>query len=161
MSRVFRRNGNFWIDFNDAGGVRHRRQIGPNKRVAEEALNAVLTKVAREEWIGVVEDTKISFADFTKLWSERIFPTLRPKTATRWSGIVRNHLRPPFKGSLRSVELGAVEKYVADRLAIGATSGTVNRELGVLRHILKRACAWKDKNGARLVFPHAGIPRIG
>jgi integrase len=148
MSRVFERDGSYWIDFDDARGVRHRKKVAPSKRVATEALNAILNKVAREEWAGIVEDPKISFADFTKIWSDRIMPTLRPKTTVRWLGIVKNHLKPGFKGALRSIEFGAVEKYIAERLEAGATPASVNREVGVLRHILKRAQAWKDSSGS-------------
>jgi hypothetical protein len=148
MARVFKRAGFYWIDFNDGQGRRHRRRVSPSNRVAEEALNAVLNKVAREEWVGVIESPKISFADFSKLWSTRVLPTLRPRTAQRWSGIVRNHLKPTFTGALRSVELGRVEKYVAARLEADANPASVNREVSVLRHILKRACAWRDDTGA-------------
>ena len=97
---------------------------------------------------GAVEESKVSFSDFVKVWSARIMPTLRPKTVTRWTGIANGHLKPFFTGRLRSIELGAVEKYIAERLEAGATPSTVNRELGVLRHILKRACAWKDDSGS-------------
>jgi hypothetical protein len=99
MARIFQRkhDKHFWIDFSDSQGRRHRRRIAPSKRIAEEALNAVLNKVAREEWVGVTENPKTSFADFAKLWAARVLPTVRPRTAKRWSGIVRNHLRPAFK----------------------------------------------------------------
>lgn len=151
MARIFQRKHDkfFWIDFNDAQGRRHRRRVAPSKRVAEESLNAALNAVARQEWVGVVENPKISFADFAKLWAARVLPTVRPRTAKRWSGIVENHLRPAFKGALRAVELGAVEKYIAARLEAGANPASVNREVGVLRHLLKRAMAWTDDAGAR------------
>jgi integrase len=158
MARIFKRKQNYWIDFNDAQGKRHRHAIGPVKRVAQEALHAVLTKVAREEWIGVVESSTISFADFSKRWAARIVPTLRPKTAKRWDGVLENHLRPAFRCALRAIELGAVESYVARRLEAGATPATVNRELGVLRHMLKRACAWTDDAGTRYLTRY---PLIG
>jgi len=158
MSRVFQRQNSWWIDFTDQQGRRRRRKIGPNRRVAQEALNATLAKIARREWVGVIEDAKISFADFTKIWESRVLPTLRPTTAVRWRGIVNNYLLPEFNGSLRLIELGAVEKYVAARLEAGATPATVNREVGVLRHILKRACIWKDADGAPYLrhYPLAG-----
>jgi integrase len=152
VSKVFERKdrkGSYWIDFKDANGKRHRRKVCPDKRVTQEALNATLTKVARREWVGVVEDSKISFGAFAKLWEGRVLPTLRPGTATRWSGILKNHLLPTFKGSLRAIELGAVEKYIAARLEDGASPASANREIAVLKHILRRARAWKDDNGDR------------
>jgi DNA modification methylase len=46
VSRVFRRGENWWIDFNDAQGIRHRKKIGSNRRVAQKVLNDALGKVA-------------------------------------------------------------------------------------------------------------------
>jgi hypothetical protein len=109
MSRVFKRGGKFWIDFNDAAGVRHRKKVAPSKRVANEVLNNILDKVARQEFLGVVEDSGLSFAAFAKIWSDRILSTIEPSTATRWRGIVEQHLKPHFKGSLRAITMASVE----------------------------------------------------
>jgi integrase len=149
MSRVFQRNGNWWVDYRDADGKRHRRQVGPDKRVAREALNATLTRIARKEWVGVTEDSAISFEAFARIWSDRVLPTLRPGTARRWRGILNNHLLPAFQGRLRAIELGKVEEFVAARLEAGATPGCINREVEVLKHILRRARVWKDGNSER------------
>ena len=175
MSRVFKgKDGIYCIDYLDANGVRHREKVCPNKRVAEEALNAVLTDVARQVFVGPT-DSKISFSDFAKVWSDRVSPTLSDRTAERWTGIVENHLKIAFKGNLRGITLEAIEGYIAHRLDTrrvcsrcnGAkvvkveteemecpkcegkgelpkvTPATVNREVGVLRHMLKRAVSWK------------------
>jgi integrase len=175
MSRVFKgKDGIYCIDYNDANGVRHREKVCPNKRVAEEALNARLTDVAREQFVGPT-DSKIGFAEYAKVWSDRVSPTLAERTAERWTGIVENHLKTAFKGNLRGITLEAIEGYIARRLETrrvcskcdGAkvitleseqiecpkcegkgelpkvTPATVNREISVLRHMLKRAVAWK------------------
>jgi integrase len=143
MSRVFRRDGNYWIDFKDASGTRHRRKIGPTKRVAREVLDGILGNVARRQYLGVIEDSQIGLADFAKIWRERVEPHLKPSTALRWFGIIENHLKPYFKGSLRSISGANVESYVAQRLKTGANPQTVNRELSVLRHMIKRAIRWE------------------
>ena len=145
MSRVFQRekNGPYWIDFKDASGVRHRRKIGRSKRVAREVLDGLLGNVARRQYLGVVEDSQICLADFAKTWRQRVEPHLKPRTALRWFGIIENHVKPYFKGSLRSITGASVESYVAKRLEAGANPQTVNRELSVLRHIIKRAVRWE------------------
>jgi hypothetical protein len=43
MARVFGREGQYWIDFKDARGVRHRKKIGPSRRIAQEVL--------KESWV--------------------------------------------------------------------------------------------------------------
>ncbi len=142
MSRVFQRNGLWWIDYKDANGVRHRKQIAPDKRVATEVLNDTLAKVAKREHLGVLEESKISIAEFSDVWAKRILPTLAPGTMTRWQGIVALHLKPTFRGALRSVSPDQVEAYRTKRLSAGATPATVNVELTVLKHLFGRAVAW-------------------
>src|SRR5712691_4126734 len=88
MSRVFQRDGTWWIDFQDAQGIRHRKKIGPNRRIAQEVLNDALGKVTRRQHLGVIDDSAISFAEFADLWWQRVASTLRPRTQERWRGIV-------------------------------------------------------------------------
>ena len=64
---------------------------------------------------------------------------------------MKNHLQPFFSGSLRGIELGQIEKYIAMRLESDPkpAPATVNREIFVLRHVVKRALAWTDDAGAK------------
>jgi hypothetical protein len=57
MSRVFERDDQWWIDFKDAQGVRHRKKIGPSKRVAKEILDDTLGRVARRQHLGIIEES--------------------------------------------------------------------------------------------------------
>jgi integrase len=148
MSRVYqRRDGQgrlwYWIDFNDASGRRRRQKVSPSKRIAQEALDAANNATAREEFLGVVEESQISFADFAKLWSDRVLPRVKATTAQRWSGIVRLHLVPTFRGSLRAITKAQVESYRSQRLEDGATPACVNREVSVIRHMMARAAEWE------------------
>jgi integrase len=163
MARVFERQGQsgWWIDFKDASGVRHRRKIGPSKRVAREVLDGILGNVARRQHLGVIDDSAISFADFAEEWKRRVTPTLKSRSRERWFGIVEKHLKPAFRGALRSITQSDAEAYITRRLETGAnpdapmrdTKGcmrpqrpanpaTVNREVTVLKHILCRAVEW-------------------
>jgi hypothetical protein len=81
MSRIFKKGKNFWIDFCDAEGRRHRQSIGTNPKVAEECLHSVLTKIIKREWLDLVDLPRISFANFAKTWSARVMPTLGARTA--------------------------------------------------------------------------------
>lgn len=142
MSRVFKRDGMYWIDWFDAKGKRRRKKVAPSKRVAGEALNAVLNSAAREEFLGIVDESKMSFADFAKLWRERVERRVRLTTAQRWLGILNLHLKPTFRCSLRAITKVEVEAYRSRRLEEGATAACVNREVGVLKHMLARAAEW-------------------
>jgi hypothetical protein len=48
--------------------------------MAEEVLADMLGSIARRQHLGVIEDSKISFADFTDMWWKRIAHTLKPRT---------------------------------------------------------------------------------
>ena len=143
MSRVFQRDKNWWIDFKDARGVRRRKKIGPSKRIAQEVLDGLLGNVARRQHLGIIDDSAISFADFARVWWERVCPTLRPRSQERWRGIVELHLKFAFLGSLRTITRADAESYVAKRMEAGAAPSTINREMTVLKHILSRAVLWE------------------
>src|SRR5277367_5594216 len=117
MSRVFQRekNGPYWIDFKDARGIRRRRKIGPSKRVAKEVLDGLLGNVARRVHLGVIEDSAVSFAEFAKIWRERVTPTLKPRSRERWFGILDKYLVPAFPGTLRAITTTDAEAYLRQR----------------------------------------------
>lgn len=169
MSRVFeRKKGEWWIDFKDAQGIRHRKKVAPNKRIAKEVLDGILGNVARRQYLGVIEESAISFSDYAEEWKRRVEPTLKPRTRERWFRIVDQHLKPAFPGALRSITQATIEGYIAKRLEAtravpkpvaarerkkGAAKAvielkrtnpaTVNREVGVLKHMLRRAVDWE------------------
>lgn len=144
MARVFKRDGKWWLDFNDATGRRRRINTKTtDKRVATEILNDKLAKVAKREHLGVIDDTGMSFADFAAEWWKRIAHTLKPRTQERWKGIVENHLKPAFTGTLRAINLAQVEAYRSRRAVAGAAPATINREVDVLRHMTARAALWE------------------
>jgi len=177
MSRVFQRENAWWIDFKDARGIRRRRKIGPSKRVAKEVLDGLLGNVARRVHLGVIEESAVSFADFAKIWRERVTPMLKPRSRERWFGILDKYLVPAFGGTLRAITAADAEAYLRQRrkpekcprcrgngtvstgrpcereqLAcprckgtkeIAPSPSTLNREVTVLKHMMRRAVVWE------------------
>lgn len=144
MSRVFQRNGSWWIDFKDGQGVRHRKRIGRSKRVAKEVLDGILGNVARRVYLGVIQDSPVSFGEFAlKIWWERVKHTLKQRTQERWKGILEQHLKPAFPAALRAITKAQAESYIGKRIESGAAASTINREMTVLKHILARAVLWE------------------
>jgi len=143
MSRVFSRDGSWWIDFNDAAGRRIRRKVGPNKRIAREVLDGYLGKIAQRVHLGIIEDSSISFAEFARAWWGRVSRGLTESTKDRWHRILDHNLNPAFAGPLRAITAAQVQAYITRRLEAGACSGTVNVELKILKHIVRRAVAWE------------------
>jgi integrase len=127
-------------------------------------LDGILGNVARRQHLGIIDESAISFEDFADEWKSRVTPTLRPRSRERWFGIVEKHLKPAFPGTLRAVTHSDIEAYIAHRLKAPADSeqaaqgeseskprkrrprpanpSTVNREVTVLKHMLRRAVEW-------------------
>ena len=143
MSRVFSRQGAWWIDFVDANGKRIRRKIGPNKRIAREVLDGYLGKVAHRQHLGIIEDSTTTFESFCQTWWQRCSVDFAETTRARWWAIVEVHLVPAFPGQLRGITPAQAQSYVNRRLDAGAGHGTVNVELRILKHIIRRAVAWE------------------
>ncbi len=140
MARVFKRGRDWWIDFLDEEGRRHRKKIGPNYRVAQDVLHDILAKVAKAEYLGVVEERKIGFTDFCREYLERYARTrLSPRSYEREEGIIRKHFIPFFKGYLKAITRSKIEAYMAQRLEGGASPTTVAHEFSRLRHMLNWA----------------------
>jgi integrase len=143
MARIYKRGKNYWVDFRDSNDIRRRKKVGPSKRVANEVLDGLLGNVARRQHLGVIEDSSISLARFAEECWKRIAHTLAPRTQERWHSIVDNHLVPAFRGSLRSITAADAEAYVAKRVEEGRAPGTVNSEIMVLKHMMRRAVEWE------------------
>lgn len=152
MSRVFKNKKSWWIDYENVQGVRRREKIGPDKRIAQECLDDILGKVARKVRLGISEESKISFADFANVWKKRVFHLLAKGTRKRWDGIVEDHLKKAFPGSLRSIAFDQVEEYQRERLETGASPYTVNKEITVLKHMISRAVTWKHDKPSKASY---------
>jgi integrase len=125
--------------------VRHRKRMGKDKQIASDILKSTEGNVARREHLGLIADSKTSFADFvSKLWQPRCEPTFTARTVERWRSILDKHLLPAFTGALRAINAGDVEAYIAKRLKAGAARQTVRQEFTVLAHIFRRAVSWEQ-----------------
>jgi integrase len=139
MARVFKHKGTWWLDFNDADGTRHRVNTKiTSKRVAHELLNDALTKVAKQEHLGIL-DVKVPFAQFADEWLATVKPAVRARTYESYERIVRKHLKPTFTGLLKAVTSASVDSYVADRRERGAAPATINVEVACLKAICSLA----------------------
>jgi integrase len=144
VSRVFeRKKGEWWIDFKDTQRVRHRKKIGPNKRIAQEVLNSYLGKIARREHLGVIEETNRTFADFAADWLAGLNVDIKPRSKEAF-GVRLKHLCEHFSARLlRSISAADYPVYVKARHEAGASNQTINGEGDVLKMILRSAVAKK------------------
>jgi len=138
---VFKKNGNWWIDFYHQG-KRIRRKVGPSKKVAEMALADVQVKKAKKEFLGVCEPKRILFKDFAaeyleyskankaKRSYERDVLTLEGHVLDLWGSQLLARLTPKM-----------IEDYKVQRLQ-HVVAATVNREIDTIKNMLRKAVEW-------------------
>lgn len=145
---IFRKRGRYYIDFY-ADGKRVRECVGPvSRRVAADALSVRKAEVAQGRYRLRARRRSPLFADFARDYLDFSRAHKAPRTAesdqTRLLHLV------PFFGRYRLDEITRflVDKYACERRRSPSRRGkpvspaTVNRELGVLKHMFNKAIEW-------------------
>lgn len=138
---VIKRNGQYWIDYYDGDGRRHRKKVGPQKKVAQNALKDVQVKIAKGEYLGIFEERKTPFKVFAEKYLKMIQPNVSPSSFERFEGIVNNHLNPAFPVYLYKVSKKQIQEYIQKRTE-EVEPATVNHEMKRLRHMMNKAVEW-------------------
>src|SRR5512137_799797 len=139
---VFKKQGNWWIDFYHQG-KRIRRKVGPSKKVAEMALADVQVKRAKNDFLGVCDPKKILFKDFANEYLEYSKTNKAKSSYERDVTTVEKHLVPMWDGLfLAHITTKMIEEYKMQRLE-SVTPATVNRELNTLKNMFHKAIEWR------------------
>ena len=138
---VFKKQGNWWIDFYHQG-KRIRRKVGPSKKVAEMALADVQVKKAKKEFLGVCEPKKILFKDFAEQYLEYSKANKAVSSYQRDRTIVNTHLVQAW-GEIDLVRITPrlIEDYKVQRLG-KVTPATFNREFNTIKNLFRKAVEW-------------------
>lgn len=156
MGKIWKR-GKIWYVSIMADGRRIKKSIGPNKAVAELALNDLEVKKAKNELGFLPKDS-----DLQKLFSEYLERTKTnnsPATLKRYTGIVENFkkflAKTPLITKLSQLNAKIFEDYKTHRKGEGAKPKTINNELQTLKSIMILAVKWgyAKENPARNVDP--------
>ncbi|MBI3245885.1 MAG: tyrosine-type recombinase/integrase [Deltaproteobacteria bacterium] len=139
---VFQKNGKWWIDYYDHQGKRRRKRVGPDKRTATAVLRDIQARIAKGEFLGLVEE-RITFKELAERYlTTHVASSLSPTTRTRHEGIIHTHLIPRFGDKrLAAIMPRDIEEYRAERAARVAPA-TVNNEFNRLRHMFGMAVRW-------------------
>lgn len=138
---VYQKGKNWYIDYY-VKGQRKRKKIGPSKKLAIQVLKDVHVKIAKREYLGVHEEKKVLFEDFSNEYLEYSKANKSPSSHRRDEVALNPNLIPAFKGFyLFEITSPMIEKYKAERLK-DVEPATVNREIACLRHMFNKAIAW-------------------
>ena len=138
---VFKKQGNWWIDFYHQG-KRIRRKVGPSKKVAEMALADVQVKKAKNDFLGVCDPKKILFKDFAKEYLEYSKANKAKSSYERDVTAVDKHLVTMWGDILlQRITAKDIENYKLNRIE-KVTASTVNRELALISNMFRKATEW-------------------
>jgi len=131
--RIFKRGKTYYLDVTYKG-KRTRKAVGRNKKVAELALKDIEVKIAKEEFLGIFEDKRISFLDFGRDYLNYSRSNKAKSSFERDKSSVK-HLTDFFGDVfLPDIKPEQIEHYKSFRREI-VKPATVNRELACLSHM--------------------------
>ena len=147
---IYRRGkkGTLWFRFRFAGRYIHESARTVSKTIARQAERQRRRELELS-WNRIERRTlPPPFEKAATLWLSAARPHLACRTYEIYDVAIRCHLSPAL-GSLLLCDIGAREvgNYQARRKAQGASPRTVNKELQVLRQVLKRHKLWSAIQG--------------
>lgn len=145
---VYRRGDVWWYKFRFAGRVIRESSKSESKTVAKDA-ERIRRRQLEESWNQVKRRTMPPRFDFAAdAWLQSAKPHLSDRTKDIYEVALRCHLKPALGAVLLcDIDASRVASYQARRKAEDASSRTLNKELQVLRQVLKRYKMWANLQG--------------
>ena len=144
---IFKMGSNWYVYITFPDGTRYRKKAG-TKRQAQQREHQIKAQALQGKWdIFLMEDVRFNILVEKYLRDAEVSKSRSTFVADR--SRIDKHLIPVFgKMMVRRITTQKVDEYKAKRVHEGAAPKTVNNELGVLSHMLKKAQDWNlvDKN---------------
>jgi integrase len=161
MDGVFQRKDRkgYFISWVDARGRRRKRKAkGLTLGEARAERSAKITRLAQAQILGFAPPADDTFQDVAERFLSYQHARLTARGYDRERWIVRRRLLPAFQGRLAAIRRADVQRYVTERSA-QVSAATVQKELNVLKHLLRLAVDWEiiPVNPAQ----GAKAPRVG
>jgi integrase len=138
----------WWYRFRFAGRIIHESARTTSKTLAREAERNRRREL--EERINGIRKRGLppTFSRAADDWLEAVKPHLAERTPEIYEVALRCHLKPALGALLLcDIDAGRIATYQARRKAEKASARTLNKELQVLRQILKRYKLWANLQG--------------
>ncbi len=156
---LYRRGPAWWISFTYNGRQVRQSTETDDKKLAEKIYHKVMTEVAEGKWFERQEETR-TFAEMMERYMKE-HSVVKKRSTTRDRASLK-HLLPFFGAlTLREIRPGQISRYKADRLAAGASPGTLNRELALMKHAFTlsiKEWGWAKENPVKMVSMEKEAP---
>jgi integrase len=138
LGNVYLRGRIWWIVYHDRGAKLRESSKSPTRRVAEDLLKKRLGELGRGAFVNPTAEVRITVNDLLDALVLD-YHNRRNRTAREIEGRIVP-LRTGF-GRVRAIDVTAdrLERYKADRSALGKAPATINRELAALRRAFRIA----------------------
>lgn len=134
----------FWISFVDAQGRRRQKKIdAPNITVAKQIRAQELSRIEQAKALGFTPPGEEKFAEVGERFLKYQKARLTPMAYDREEGIMKQRLMPFFNGKVAMIRRQDVQRYVTERVSDQASPYSVQKELNVLKHLLRLAVEWE------------------
>ena len=152
MARIFKKREEWWLDFRDAEGRRHREAVGPgaSHSLAKQVLAKRLNEVAENRYFPARVAMARKFEEVSAKFWELHGAHLKSNT---W-----RYMMPKFNSTFGHMKMGDIRaaniQKLYNEIAGRRTHSTARRYLTLLRLIFNKAKAWDDYVGEN---PCAGV----
>lgn len=118
------------------------KNISPNKKDAEKALNQVISDLDNGAYR---EREETGFSTFAEKWLSYKAPQIKPTTVKSYSEMVNQHIAPYFKErKLHRITQHDIDEYVSFKTNEGKLKNkTIGYHVTILKMMLKRAVIWE------------------
>ena len=156
---LYRRGPTWWISFTYNGRQVRRSTETGDKKLAEKIQHKVMTEVAEGKWFERQQGTQ-TFAEMMERYMKEHSAVKKRSTMRDRASL--KHLLPFFGAlTLQEVRPGQISRYKANRLAAGASPGTLNRELALMKHAFTlsiKEWGWTKDNPVKMVSMEKEAP---
>ncbi len=136
----------YYIDYR-VNGIRRRERVGYSRKEAKEALESRLTDIRRQRFDRIFTEPLYTLSEIRDQYLRYSKTVKSLSTYERDTGVVDRLLMPLCgKTSLNRITPQQVEEYRSNRSAEGVAPATINKEVQVLKHIVKKAVEWGKVN---------------
>ncbi len=149
---LYKRGSTWWMRFSLQGTQIRRSTETSDKKLAERIYHKVLGELATGKWLESEPAEEKTVGElFSRYLEEHSKPNKSRASYVRDKGILAR-IENEFGTDvvLAEVSASAISDYKARRREAEATPGTINKELGLLRHVFEMALIWEwiDENPA-------------
>ncbi|MFA6054824.1 MAG: tyrosine-type recombinase/integrase [Thermodesulfovibrionales bacterium] len=126
---IYQKGKHWYIDYYHNGN-RRRKKVGTSKKPAETVLSDVQVKIVKEEYLGILEEKKVLFKEFSEIYKE-FSKTNKTHNSYARDLTSLNGLQPIFESRylFEVIPQSGAGKYLSPIVIIALNTGLRKQEI--------------------------------